>query len=574
MASLDEMWARFSLSEEEERGAEVSRQKELAVHRTTDAEAALLLDYSFTTFWMQIHNIPPNLVTQETGESIGTRLGSVLQVADPEDDVTGGEFLRVRIKIDISRPLPRCCKLWNEGSGFKQQRECRRGKEVVVSKPVAPILKETGRGSTSESESMATSNYRAHLGEQSVRLEKNIVNLSIEEDKDHQDSGEKHSAKGTQVVCDVLPSSLGDNSVTSKSTSQPTRGWKRLVREVGNFMQGPKVGYGTGLEGLKNDFGKREDEVVALVTTKDPKLVFLMETKVDIPVLERVGRRTHFTNLFCVPRVNSGGGLALFWKSDLVVDVQSSSNCRIDAFINHRVDDAWHFTSLYGDPDTASREHSWSLLRDLSCRSALPWVCMEDFNEILFADEKLGWLDRPERQMQSFRDALDYCRLKDLGFNGYPFTWCNRRPSDQNTWIRLDRGVATIDWILRFPTTRIHHLDVFHSDHKPLLLCLDSEYRRFYRKGKPFRFEAIWLKDHSCESVIKDAWGEQVVSESVWGFQQKIVACQCNLKVWDKNCFGHVRNSLQKKLKELQVAEEGGSYRTNPRRIYKLREEI
>ena len=185
MAGLDEMWARFSLSEEEECGAKVSRQIELVVHRlagkfltkrvlnvdvvartfkplrkpigeikirdirdnillfefedildlervleyepwsydrnlvvfqrTIDAESALSLDYSFTTFWMQIHNKPPNLVTQETGESIGNRLGTMLQVADPEDDGTGGEFLRVRIKLDILQPLPRCCKLWNEG---------------------------------------------------------------------------------------------------------------------------------------------------------------------------------------------------------------------------------------------------------------------------------------------------------------------------------------------------------------------------------------------------------------------------------------------------------------------------
>ena len=176
--------------------------------------------------------------------------------------------------------------------------------------------------------------------------------------------------------------------------------------------------------------------------------------------------------------------------------------------------------------------------------------------------------------MQSFRDALDYCRLKDLGFNGYPFTWCNHRLGDQNTWIRLDRGVATIEWILRFPTSRIHHLDAFHFDHKPLLLCSYSEFKQFYRKGKPVRFEAMWLKDLSCESVIKDSWGEQVVSESVWGFQKKILACQLNQKVWDKKCFGHVCNSLQKNLKELQEAEEGGNYRTNPRRIYMLREEI
>ena len=33
MAGLDEMWARFSLSEEEERGAEVSRQEDVMIHR-------------------------------------------------------------------------------------------------------------------------------------------------------------------------------------------------------------------------------------------------------------------------------------------------------------------------------------------------------------------------------------------------------------------------------------------------------------------------------------------------------------------------------------------------------------
>ena len=65
---------------------------------------------------------------------------------------------------------------------------------------------------------------------------------------------------------------------------------------------------------------------------------------------------------------------------------------------------------------------------------------MGDFNEILFANEKVGWLDRSERQMQGFRDALNYCALKDMGYTGFPYTWCNRRPGDQNTWIRLDRG--------------------------------------------------------------------------------------------------------------------------------------
>ena len=47
-------------------------------------------------------------------------------------------------------------------------------------------------------------------------------------------------------------------------------------------------------------------------------------------------------------------------------------------------------------------------------------MVLGDFNEILLAEEKQGGLDRPEWQMLNFREALDFCSLKDLGFNGFP----------------------------------------------------------------------------------------------------------------------------------------------------------
>ena len=143
------------------------------------------------------------------------------------------------------------------GSGFMQHGEYRGEKEAVVSKPVAPIIEEVGCGSTSDSESMATSNCRVLLEDQSVRLEKIIVNLSIGEDTNHQDLGEKTMVTSTHVLCDVQLSSLDDNSTTSKPTPQSTKGWKRLAREVGNYVQGLKVGCGTSVEGIKNVFGKR-----------------------------------------------------------------------------------------------------------------------------------------------------------------------------------------------------------------------------------------------------------------------------------------------------------------------------
>ena len=176
--------------------------------------------------------------------------------------------------------------------------------------------------------------------------------------------------------------------------------------------------------------------------------------------------------------------------------------------------------------------------------------------------------------MQGFREALDYCRLRDLGFNEYPFAWCNRRSGDQNVCIYLDKGVALVEWILKFPSSQIHHLEAFHSNHKPILLYIDSEFKRFYKKGCPFRFEAMWIKDNSCERIIKDSWGTGPASPLVWDFSSKISTCQENLKLWNCTTFGHVRNTLAKKLRELQNVEELDCYRTNPGQTYELRDEI
>ncbi|XP_075636573.1 uncharacterized protein LOC142608777 [Castanea sativa] len=176
--------------------------------------------------------------------------------------------------------------------------------------------------------------------------------------------------------------------------------------------------------------------------------------------------------------------------------------------------------------------------------------------------------------MQGFRGALDFCRLKDLGFNGYSFTCCNRRLGDQNVWVRLDRGVATVEWILHFPTSQIHHLDAFHSDHKPILLCSDSEFKHFYKKGRPFRFEAMWIKDKTCEAVIQEAWAGHLGNSPVQSFNQKIDMCQVNLRNWNRTSFGHVRNLLSKKLKDLKWAEESDECSTNPSRIHQLQNDI
>ncbi|XP_065621980.1 uncharacterized protein At4g02000-like [Quercus suber] len=102
--------------------------KNIVVFReVAEVEEVPSLEFFGVNFWVQMHNLPPTSLNQATGEAIGNSIGKVIDVADPEDDGEGGEFLRVRISIDITKPLPRCRKLWSEGKqigwvGLKYER--------------------------------------------------------------------------------------------------------------------------------------------------------------------------------------------------------------------------------------------------------------------------------------------------------------------------------------------------------------------------------------------------------------------------------------------------------------------
>ncbi|KAK7854740.1 hypothetical protein CFP56_031089 [Quercus suber] len=99
----------------------------------------------------------------------------------------------------------------------------------------------------------------------------------------------------------------------------------------------------------------------------------------------------------------------------------------------------------------------------------------------------------------------DRCGFVDLGYSGPNFTWHGCRRGEL-IWERLDRGVANYEWLARFPTRRIRHLHCFTSDHRLILLSLDSNGKHQRWRRKPFQFEAIWLTSLDCNDVISRAW--------------------------------------------------------------------
>ena len=138
----------------------------------------------------------------------------------------------------------------------------------------------------------------------------------------------------------------------------------------------------------------------------------------------------------------------------------------IDVTINKSSGEAWRFTSFYSEPETHMRHESWDLLRYLHRQSSLPWLCAGDFNEITKQSEKVEGRLRPYSQMQIFREVLDECGLMDMGYKGSPFTWSKHYWSGASIWERLDKAVALHEWFIKFPGSRVHHVDSSTSDHK------------------------------------------------------------------------------------------------------------
>lgn len=117
------------------------------------------------------------------------------------------------------------------------------------------------------------------------------------------------------------------------------------------------------------------------------------------------------------------GALALLWKHDVDFTIYQYSKYHIHGMLSlgSREESFW-ITSVYGHPKLSLGPDIWNLPRALKNNEGQLWLVFGDFNEV----EKMGrGHTQGEGQMWAFCDCLTDYELNDLGFLGFPFTWCD-----------------------------------------------------------------------------------------------------------------------------------------------------
>ena len=88
----------------------------IAFHRLSNDIAVENLPFNRVDFWVQIHNLPVLSMKRKVAIAMGGYIGEVLPSPTQEEEGSNGKFMRVRVRMDITKPLCRGRKI-GLGSG-------------------------------------------------------------------------------------------------------------------------------------------------------------------------------------------------------------------------------------------------------------------------------------------------------------------------------------------------------------------------------------------------------------------------------------------------------------------------
>ncbi|XP_041009453.1 uncharacterized protein LOC121253514 [Juglans microcarpa x Juglans regia] len=249
--------------------------------------------FTHEPFWLQLHGLPPAAMIKKGGERISSAVGDVLNIEVDEDGIGWGKFLRIRVMMDITKPLPRGKMIKVDGKQrwieFKYERLplfyfpcgaiqhdssfCARGNSKIIDKREAQSqygqwLRATGM------------NLMGNGGKgRGFRLPVNFQNSE-------RDAGRKDSLinNGTQAY-------QQENSTAVEQGNQPHIEQTSLVSKGKGKRKGKE-----GMENIPNNI-KDYSEGQLIIPLEKVQQVFFNQTDLNVNPKENLVEKTDFYSL-------------------------------------------------------------------------------------------------------------------------------------------------------------------------------------------------------------------------------------------------------------------------------------
>ena len=200
---------------------------------------------------------------------------------------------------------------------------------------------------------------------------------------------------------------------------------------------------------------------------------------------------------------------------------------------------------MYGPNEDNLQGALWEELSRMHSRWNTAWCVFGDFNTIRYPSERLG-CEAFSPAMFAFSDFIEANYLVDLPLEGASFTWFRNLGSACMS--RIDRTLASVDWVDYFGNVSQRVLPLVVSNHCPFLVVAGN-----VKRGRSaFKFENMWLKEEGFVERVWHWWnGYRFSSSPSFILACKLKTLKEDLKKWNKEDFGDLAFRKKCLLSEL-----------------------
>lgn len=197
------------------------------------------------------------------------------------------------------------------------------------------------------------------------------------------------------------------------------------------------------------------------------------------------------------------GTIWINWDpSVLELDYLSGGDQYLHVKVHHILEGCTTLLSVvYASNSEIQRTTLWNQLRNLQADVTEPWVCLADFNEAIYTDEKKasGVINLHATGLKEFCLDMD---LLDVTSVGSFYTSTNNQQGNDRVLCKLDRVMANKPWLATFESTFVDYMELHASDHVVALL----QVRRSPTSAKPtFKYLAMWQAHENYDRIVNEA---------------------------------------------------------------------